>query len=68
MSFKIYCRHRPFHTTTLLRSYTPTRQLRSLTRSSSYWSHQKSPVITEIAGRAFCQAAPTVWNWNLWKH
>ena len=48
----------PAYLQALVSDYTPARQL----RSSKQLFLRKPPVRTEIARRAFSQAAPTIWN------
>ena len=58
LAYKVRSTNSPAYLLPAVSNYVPTRQL----RSSTHLLITKQPVRTEIARRAFSQAAPTVWN------
>src|SRR5258706_146739 len=57
-AYKVHTTGSPVYLKSLVRHYTPTREL----RSSSLQLLEIAPARTAIARRAFSQAAPAVWN------
>jgi hypothetical protein len=58
-TFKVLTTQKPSYLSELIRLHTPSRHLRS---SGCYRLQQQRAKLAFAAGRAFCHAAPAVWN------